>query len=68
MSQWLDMQPGGSAYTGDWGTGTSPGSSNAGASVSSPSPTVKVSENSTMLYLTGAGVLLAAFALFKRGK
>lgn len=67
MSQWLDVQTG-AAYTGDWGTGTTPSSSTAGASVSTPIPTIRVSGDSTMLYLTGAGVLLAAFALFKRGK
>lgn len=67
MSQWLDVQSG-AAYYGDWGVS----SSTTGASVSATAnsaavPTVK-SDDKTMLYLTGAGVALAALALFRRGK
>ena len=66
MSQWLDVQSG-SAYYGDWGTSpTSAGSVTVAANAAS-TPTVKTGD-STMLYLTGAGVLLAALALFKGRK
>jgi hypothetical protein len=62
MSQWLDMQPGGSAWLGDWGT-TGQGVSSAVSDTQKP---VVKTQDSTMLYLTGAGVVLAALALFTR--
>ena len=60
MSQLIDVQAG-APWLGDWGTSPAPGPTN-----NSP-PVVKTGDN-TMLYLTAAGVILAALMYFKKGR